>query len=100
MIVGSTVHPIYIAHGFTYRLTQTDPDGDWFVRSRHAGYYLQAALQFFSKIKKDGRMLPVGARKLTDVMIHKIGLSVSRKKQMVCALYQLAFLLPDDACGR
>ena len=99
MIVGSTVHPIYIAHSFTYRLTQTYPDGDWFVRSRHAGYYLQATLQFFSKIKKDGRMLPVGARKLTDVMIHKIGLSISGKKQMVCALYQLAFL-PDDACGR
>jgi len=37
---------------------------------------------------------------ITDVMIHKIGLSVSRKKQMVCTLYQLAFLLPDDACGR
>ena len=76
MIVGSTVHSIYIAHSFTYRLTQTDPDGDWFVRSRHAGYYLQATLQFFSKIKKDGRMLPVGARKLTDVMIHKIGLDI------------------------
>lgn len=30
----------------------------------------------------------------------KIGLSVSWKKQMVCALYQLAFLLPYDTRRR
>ena len=100
MIVGSTVHPIYIAHGFTYRLTQTDPTATGSCEAGMPVTICKPPLQFFSKIKKDGRMLPVGARKLTDVMIHKIGLSVSRKKQMVCTLYQLAFLLPDDACGR
>ena len=100
MIVGSTVHPIYIAHGFTYRLTQTDPDGDWFVRSRHAGYYLQAALQFFFQNQEGWQDAAGRCSKAYRCYDSQDWIVRFRKKQMVCTLYQLAFLLPDDACGR
>ena len=70
------------------------------MRGRHPGDYLETALQLFSEIEEDGGVLPVGTCQTANRTVCQIGLPVSGKKQMVCALYQLAFLLPYDACGR
>ena len=42
----------HITHSFAYRLSETDPDTNRLMICRHSGNYLDASMQFLSKIKQ------------------------------------------------
>ena len=87
MIVGSTVHPIYIAHGFTYRLAKTDADGKS-ARAKPAFRLLSGDRLAVLFQNQEGWQDAAGrcSKKAADVMVGKIDVRF-RKKQMVAPYF-------------